>query len=410
MLSLLALHAAAQNRRVWVMKEPGSIVEYDPATFAPRQTTPLPQEALRAPAVLQVNAKGQMLFSPNPDDPSPDVGKSGEHAWFWDGKAATELKRGALRTSSRTGSNQKVTELYPLALLSEDGSHLYWFANQFTRLERDNVELSVTTTFRAWRTDLSGSQREEITSLDLPECRCPTGSCSETCPEVHVWVPEGGVGSYLLITQVVPGQTEAKYLTTSRYTLEDGQWRSSELSENLPRILDGDESGEILVSAIPDTGCCGWDNQSDDQTFLLSHGKKSVLFDEREQYKNPDYDVSFYSANARLSPDFASVAMTIQASAKPGATIQLSEQGQANPAESQRVRKALTDLPAVQIMSATEHGKRLAFLPHASLVGWLSDKEVLLVENQAVVAYNVTTGARRRSEIKVTNPAFVIVR
>jgi len=69
-----------------------------------------------------------------------------------------------------------------------------------------------------------------------------------------------------------------------------------------------------------------------------------VLFDERAHYKNPDYDVSFFTENAKLSPQMASVAMTMDASAKSNAPIQLSEQGQANPPESQRIRKALLDL------------------------------------------------------------------
>jgi len=35
------------------------------------------------------------------------------------------------------------------------------------------------------------------------------------------------------------------------------------------------------------------ENQSNDQTLLLNYGRTVVLFDERAQYKNPDYDVSF---------------------------------------------------------------------------------------------------------------------
>jgi len=410
LIGCLAGVATAQNRRIWIMQEPGSVIEYDPVTFASKQTTPIPSEVLHAPGLLQVNARGQMLFAPNPDDPSPDVGKAGEKIWFWDGKAASDVKRGLVRTSSRTGSNDKIVESSPSVLLSADGAHLYWFTDQFSRLERDNVELSVTTAFSAWRTAIGGQQREEVASTELPECRCPSGSCSETCPEIRLWAPEEGPQRYLLATQFIPGQTESKYIGTTRYELQDGEWKGTELSEPLQRILDGNEDGTIVVSALPDTGCCGWENQSNDQTFLLNAGKKSLIYDERDQFKNPDYDVSFYTENARISPDQSAVAMTIKATAKPGGTIQLSEQGQASPAESQRIRKALADLPAVQIVSVSEPGKRLAFVPHAFLAGWLNEKEILIVENQVVVAYNVTTGARRRSTIKVSDPAYVIVR
>jgi len=407
---LLATAVGAQERRVWVMKEPGSIIEYDPVTFAPKQTVTIPGEILHAPALLQVNAKGQMLFAPNPDDPSPDVGKAGEKIWFWDGTAPTDLKRGFLRTVSRTGSNEKVVESSPEVMLSADGAHLYWFTNQSSRLERDNVELSVTTTFSAWRTDLGGQKREDIASVELPECRCPTGSCSETCPELRAWAPEDGAEKYLVVTQVVAGQTESKYISTTRYELQEGHWRPTELAEPLQHVLAGNDDGTILVSAVPDSVCCGWENQSDDQTMLFNAGKKSVIFNEREQFKNPDYDVSFYTENAKIAPNQETVAMTIVSTAKAGGTIQLSEQGQANPAESQRIRKALADLPAVQIVSVTEPGKRLAFLPHAFVAGWLNEREVLIVENQLLVAYNVSTGARRRSGVRVTDPSLVVVR
>jgi hypothetical protein len=170
------------------------------------------------------------------------------------------------------------------------------------------------------------------------------------------------------------------------------------------------EHGSVIISAILDTGCCGWENQSNDQTLLPNYGRTLVLFDERVQYKNPDYDVSFFTENAKLSPQMASVAMTIDASAKSTAPIQLSEQGQANPPESQRIRKALTDLPAVAVVSAIDPSKRSAFLPHAVLVGWLSDQEILIVENHLLVAYDIASRTRRKSAIKIDDAAFAFVR
>ncbi len=118
-------------------------------------------------------------------------------------------------------------------------------------------------------------------------------------------------------------------------------------------------AADTILEAIPDTACCGWENQSDDQTLLHLHGKTVTVFDEQSAYKNPDYDVSFYTENGKLSPDLGSVALTIVATSKPNTPIQLAEQGQANPEESQRIRKALVDLPAVEVKSmgdsATAH-------------------------------------------------------
>jgi hypothetical protein len=140
-------------------------------------------------------------------------------------------------------------------------------------------------------------------------------------------------------------------------------------------VLDA-ASANTILEAIPDTACCGWENQSNDQTVLRLHGKTLIVFDELEAYKNPDYDVSFYTQNGKLSPGVSSVAFTIVVTAQPNKPIQLAEQGQANPEESQRIRKALLELPAVEVKSVEDSPRRIAFLPHAELVGWISDKEI----------------------------------
>jgi hypothetical protein len=406
----LAVPVFGQSRRIWVLKEPDSIVEYDPATFAARQTQKVPEDILKAARILQINGKGQMLFAPNTDDPSPDVGKNGERFWFWDGQATTMLGREIIRVSAPSGSNQKVTESSPWPFLSADGLHLFWFTNEFNKMTRDNMELSVTTTFHSWQSALTGRDKSNVVSIDFPECRCTTGACSETCPEVRFWVPDAGVNDYFMLTRVVQGTTETKYLSSSLYLQSGGTWVPTELKQPLQRVLDSAEHGAVILSAILDIGCCGWENQSDDQTVLLSYGKNVVVFDEREQFKNPDYDVSFFTENAKLSPDQSLVAMTIEASSKSSQPIQLSEQGQGDAAESQRIRKALTELPAVQVVTATEPVKRSVFLPHAVLVGWLNEKEILIVENKMLVAYNVAAGTRRKSTVRVDDPACAFVR
>jgi len=407
---VLALPSLAQNRRLWVLTAPDLLVEYDPVTFAPKKSIQIPAEVLKAPRILQINRLGQMLYAPNVDDPSPDVGKNSAKFWLFDGAAPAQVGQGIIRISSPSGSNQKVTESSPWPFLSADSQHLFWFTNEFNKLERDNVELSVITTFRAWSSNLSAKERKDLATVDIPECRCTTGTCTETCPEVRFWVPDDGVSDYFFITRLVQGPTETKYLSSTLYQQESGPWSSTDFKQPLQRVLDSTEHGSVLITAILDTGCCGWENQSNDQTLLLNYGTTVTLFDEREQYKNPDYDVSFFTENAKLSPQLAHVAMTIEASAKSTAPIQLSEQGQANPAESLRIRKALVDLPAVEVVSATDPGKRTAFLPHAFLIGWLNEKEILIVENHLLTAYNISTNTRRRSGIKVEDPALAFIR
>jgi hypothetical protein len=407
LLSLSSLFA--QGKRVYVLRA-GEMVEYDPATFAVKQTVKLPPEAAKTPANISVNRLGQILYAPAVSLPLSEEEAAAPHKlWIWNGKSAASIDQHVEHSSEEHGSNLAISESAPIVFLSADGNHLFWFANQPRRLQRENIDLTVVTTFRAWQTDLEGNNREELATTKLPECRCTTGTCEESCPSFVVWVPEGGVGNFFLTTQFVSGQTAAVYKASSRYQQDAGKWTEAAIAEPLQRVLDADANGSI-VEAIPDTGCCGWSNQSNDQTEVLSNSKKVTVFDEQAAYKNSDYDVSFYTANARLSPESDSIAMTIAATAQANKPIQLAEDGQANPEESLRIRKALGELPVVEIKSLGDTPKRIAFVAHAALVGWISEKEVLLVEDHILVGYNVATGARRKSTVKVEDALHVFLR
>ena len=413
---MLAAPLLAQNKRLWVMSASGEMVEYDAATFAPKQTVNVPAEAAKSVQGFSVNHLGQMLFAmPGALPLGEDDYAAGRKVWLWDGKAAATFVRDVSRSTATEGSNLAITESAPVPYLAEEGNHLYWFGNQARRLQRDGVDLSTKTTWQAWRTDLTGAKREDLATVAFPDCRCTTGSCDETCVYGEAWVPDGGVGKFFILTQYVAGQTQPAYQATSVYIEDAGKWTASPLTPPVRRILDTSANGDEILEAIPDTGCCGWENQSNDQAVLRISGKALTVFDEQATYNNPDYDVSFYTENGKLSPDLDSVAMTIAATAQPNTPIQLAEQGQANPEESQRIRKALVDLPAVEVKSVDAKSsegspRRIAFLPHATLVGWLSEKEILIVEGHLLVAYNVASGARRKSNIRVEDAAYVFLR
>ena len=105
-----------------------------------------------------------------------------------------------------------------------------------------------------------------------------------------------------------------------------------------------------------------------------------------------------------------SVAMTIVATSQANQAIQLAEEGQASPEESRQIHKALAELPAVEVKSIEDTPRRIALVPHATLVGWISEKEVLIVEDHVLVGYNVGTGARRKSSIRVDDAGRVFLR
>jgi len=408
---LMSAPLLAQGTRVWVLRSPGEMVEYDPATFAVKQTVKVPVGAVPSPGNISVNRLGQILFAAPVSLPlSKEDAEAPHRVWFWNGHVAITIDQGVKREVTGAGSNEAVTETAPAVALSADGMHLFWFANQARRLQREGVDLSTKTTWQAWQTDLQGAGREDLATVKFPDCRCETGTCEETCPYGEFWAQESGVEKFFLMTQFVPGQSEPEYKSTIRYQAQGGKWAANAMPEPLLRVLDATPAGDMIVEAIPDTGCCGWSNQSDDQTLVLSDGKKLTVFDERASYQNPDYDVSFYTSNARLSPELGAVAMTIVSTAEPNKPMQLAEDGQANPEESQRIRKALAELPAVEVKSVEDAPRRAAFVPHAVLVGWISEKEILIVEDHLLVVYNVTTGARRKSSVRIEDAARVFLR
>src|SRR5437868_15326735 len=125
--------AFGQGQRIWVLTAPSSIVEYDPATFASKQTIPVPNEVLKSPRIFQVNHQGQMLFAPNSEDPSPAVGRAGERPWFRDGHAAQMLGRETIRISSHAGSNQKASESAPWPFPSAASGPLFCIRKSYNR-------------------------------------------------------------------------------------------------------------------------------------------------------------------------------------------------------------------------------------------------------------------------------------
>ena len=182
-LLLLTMPLCGQGKRLWVLRSSGEMVEYDPATFAAKQTVKVPGESVRSPQDITVNHLGQILFVPAVSLPLSEEEAAGAHkAWFWNGRAATEIDLGVKREVSATGSNQAVAESAATPYLSVDGVHLFWLGNQARRLSREELDLSTTTTWEAWRTDANGGGREDLATAKLADCRCPSGSCEESSP------------------------------------------------------------------------------------------------------------------------------------------------------------------------------------------------------------------------------------
>jgi hypothetical protein len=405
--------AGQGGTRLWVLRDPGEMAEYETSTWAVIETVRVPAEFLKDPDSLQVNRRGQILFCP---DPAIQFGNPEQHfpagkVWLWNGREAASFDRGVTPKPAPEGGKNVSVESTRRWALSADGEQLYVFENEFrTTRNEDGAEVSVATTYHAWQANLAGGSRSQIAVFTFPPCACGTGVCSENCPEGGFWFPDDGVDDFFIVNHWIPGQIDSTYQSSLLYRKSAGKWSPRKLDAALEDILDAAQSGALIIHTLSDGACCGWDNEGSDQTMLTGGGRNIVIFDERQRYANPNYDVTFYTSSAKLSPDASYAAMSIVSTALPGAEIRLSDGGKANPTELARIRRSMTELPGVEVLRLGDPRTPSAWLPHATLAGWLNERELLVIENGNLVAFDAGTGARRKAPIKLTKGSHLFLR
>jgi hypothetical protein len=408
-----AVHAQSP-KQLWVLQEPDEIVEYDVTKFAARRTMKVPRRLVEHPEYLSINTKGQMVFLPPKGAQwgSGEMASAADRMWLWDGHRAKESKLEGAKTRGGSAGKPTVTETALQWFLSAGGESLVWFENRFEKVtEGLGLESSVRSTARVWRTDLAGGRPETIASLSSRGwCQCATGICSETCPVWDFWAPDGAVGDFFLVTRVTVGQIELTYHESLLYQRSERRWRAKKLPQAIQKSLTASEKGELLVAALPDAGCCGSENDSSDQMLLLRNGKVSVLFDESDRYHNRNYDVSFYTADARLAAGNAMLAYTVVSTTPAGSEIRLSADGKENAEELARVRKAIGQLPAVEVVHTGIPPRLATVIPHAGLVGWVSDRELLVAQDGRLTVYDISGNKRKETMIRARGAADAFLR
>jgi hypothetical protein len=411
---LVSAAQAQSPKQLWVVQEPDEIVAYDLTTFTARRVLKVPRRLLEYPEYLSINARGQMLFLPPEGAQWANGGMASapNRVWFWNGHEAKEWTLEATKRLGGSAGQPAVTETELQWFLSAGGDFLFCFENRFEKLtDGFGLERSVRSSSRVWRTDLDGGRLETIASLSSPGwCRCATGVCSETCAEWSFWVPEGIVDDFFLVTSFTPGQLGSTYHESTLYRRSGPRWQVKKLREPIQRPLAASEEGELLVAAVPDGGCCAWENEGDDQTLLVRNGKVSVLYDESDRYGNRSYDVSFFTADARIAPGNGLLAYTVVSTARRGGEIRLSSEGKDNAEELARVRKAIADLPAVEVVQLGIQPRSETVVRHAELVGWVSDREILVAQDGRLAVYDIRGTKRKGTTIRVRSAADAFLR
>jgi len=382
----VATASAQPPQRLWLIQASDRIDEYDLATFTPLSSITVPAYVTRHPEHLKINAAGQLLFQLPNGISFGDTPEISGRIWFWDGTRGREMP-----AEDRD------------AFLSADGRSLVWFANSFLiDKDPDGNERSVRTSARVWRTDLGGGSETTLISIpQSPRCECSTGVCSESCPEWKMWARDGVVDTAFVLTQFTPGQLEPSYKQSVLYRRAAARWQASPLPSALEEILTSDPTADMLVETVLDGGCCGWINESSDQTAVIKAGQRILLFDEFKRFGNADYDISFYSTAAAISPGRALIAHSIE-SEKIEDDIRLSSDGKDNPAALKRIRAVSGELPITEIIDLSDPSNAIATIPHVKVIGWLNDRELLVIDDGLLAVYDPRGKKSRATTVRVT--------
>ena len=394
----------AGHTLIWVLQSDNKLAAYDAADFRHWTTLTLPPEAKGHPESIAISRQGAVLATDRFDKKL-----SLRRFWQSDPRLGWLLVGGTDDKIPAPGGGYLITSAIPQVHFTSDPERLSWFEDRKQILNREYLDISVTTVFLAWTTNRHGEDVQQVAEVPYPKCACDTGACEETCPETQVRAPEAGITDFFFVTRWVPGQLGPRFLETDLFRLQNGRWVSQKLPVPVEQFADMADHGNVFIAIVGDSGCCGWVNESDDRALLFRSGQSTVIYDERERFHNDNYDVSFFTSRARLSPDGSRFAYTLAATAPPDEEIRLSDSGKEHSEELQRIKKALSELPRVEVLAVAEPKKVVVGLP-GELVDWLDGKRILIVQDGELVVLDVDSGAKALTGIKASGPLQAFVR
>jgi hypothetical protein len=399
---MIAAGAPAGRKLIWILGDGGRLSAYDATNFHLDMSVALPPGARKHPEDISISRGGTVIYA------DLVAGTALRRLWSTN-NYAHELIEGAQDARPAKGGGFLVTSATPEVYFSDDGEHFFWFENRISVVRR-GADLSRTGELLSWTTNLQGEDPKPVVSFPLAACTCGTGACEETCPEVAVWAPHSGIRDFFFLTRWIPGQLSPQFLDTDLYRAVNGVWAAHRLARPLEGLLDAARHGDMYIGVIPDAGCCGWLNESDDITYLVRDGKQVRIFDEQASFHNNDYDVSFFTPSALFSPDVRHIAYTIAADKHFGRQIRLSSEGKSNPNELRRIRAALAELPRVEIVALSDLSKPQVSLANTELVGWLDAQHILVFRHGEPFSVDITTGLPIATGLKAKKAAYVFLR
>ena len=395
----------ANRPMIWVLGADNKLSEYDGVEF--RKWVgglAMPPEARKHPENIFITAGQIVMYS------DLVAGTTLRHIWSTN-HYAHELVGGADDKRAAAGGGFLATTATPVVFASNDGQRLYWFENRCTALDR-GAEIWRDGDFLSWTTDLTGNDPKPVTSLKFERCKCDTGACTESCPEIAVWAPDAGVSDFFFATRWVPGQVGSDFLDTSLSAFANGAWSARKLDHAVDHFLAAADHGNIFIEAPQDNS--GDDDESDapSNTAMLNIGGKAVtIFDEHARFHDEAYLVGIATTRAAISPDVTRVAYAIAGLPASSADIPPRVAGKkSDAAEVARLRKELSDLPRTEVIAVADPAKVVASLPNTDLIGWLDNGRLLVLKQGELQVVDAATGAAKATGIKADGPQFVFLR
>ncbi len=416
-LFILFMSFAGNSRAgIFVLdRSTGTVTEFSPVDFNKIASHQIPADLFFSKARsesgqrsngLLVSASGRILYFM--DVSAPDNRTIERKLWYFSGSKEYRADVSIDARCAPSVDRCMASDVLSAPALDAKEDAFYWWVNRVADY-KDIGPGRVRTDFELYRAGFGADGRLAVAraaGFSFGECECATGACEETCPSGEVEPEKAGITDFIDVEHIVHGQVDTTVEGHTYFSKKDGGWSRTEVNPGLKKPF---------LRTEYDGGCCGWVNEGSDRLILADGAKESVIYDEWGRFDNKDYDISFFPASAKLSPDLKKVAYTITTDPislnqfRKDGTIRLSSDGKANPRELKRIGELIEVLPFVEI-APIDNMAATVTIEKAEFAGWIGSSRILVLKDGKLAVYDVTGRRRTGPAIGASSVDDVFVR
>lgn len=417
-LLFIILMSFAENSgaEIFVLdRSTGTVTEYSPADFSKKASHQIPKDLFFSKATsefgqrysgLSVSASGRILYFN--DVLTPDNRVIARKLWYFSGSKEYRAEISMEKRCVPDDYRCLASDVFSLPALDSDENAFYWWVNHVAGY-KDNEFGTIKTDFDLYRAGFGSDGQfisERVAGFSFGECECTTGVCEESCPLGEIDAEKGGITDFVDVEHTVHGQLDTRVEGHTYFSKKGGKWGRTEVNLRLKRPF---------LRTEYDSGCCGWANESSDRLILVDGAKEAVIYDEWTRLDNKDYDISFFPANAQLSPDLKRAAYTITTDPfsaeqfRKSGTVRLSYAGKENPQALKRIGRLVEESSFVEIVTLDDRTKALT-IKKAEFAGWIDRSKILILKDGKLAVYDITRRELTGSAIGAASADDVFVR